>query len=205
MKFRFQRKYFSIPYIIFLCAFVLIPIILIIYYAFSDTSGALSLEAAKNFFQDTAKLEVILVSFFISIQTTLICLLIGYPLAYLLAKNNKDKSALPYKSLDKHGVAPTDASAKSDNISNFGNHNSSYDNYTFGSGFGTFNGDEESRQLLNKLGKSALDDYFEGLLDIKQRSPKFVASENGGGIAISMPSKPRSIADAGKFILKNFF
>ena len=94
MKFRFQRKYFSIPYIIFLCAFVLIPIILIIYYAFSDTSGALSLEAAKNFFQDTAKLEVILVSFFISIQTTLICLLIGYPLAYLLANKKYNRNVV---------------------------------------------------------------------------------------------------------------
>ena len=102
MKFRFQRKYFSIPYIIFLCAFVLIPIILIIYYAFSDTSGALSLEAAKNFFQDTAKLEVILVSFFISIQTTLICLLLGYPLAYLLAnkKSNQKKSNLKKSQLE---------------------------------------------------------------------------------------------------------
>lgn len=129
----------------------------------------------------------------------------GLMLAYLLAKNNKDKSALPYKSLDKHGVAPTDASAKSDNISNFGNHNSSYDNYNFGSGFGTFNGDKGNGQSLPKFDRSALDEYFEGLLDIKQRSPRFVASENGGGIAISTPSKPRTINDAGKYILNNFF
>ena len=129
----------------------------------------------------------------------------GLMLAYLLAKNNKDKSALPYKSLDKHGVAPTDASAKSDNISNFGNHNLSYDNYNFGSGFGTFNGDKRDGQSLPKFDRSALDEYFEGLLDIKQRSPRFVASENGGGIAISTPSKPRTINDAGKYILNNFF
>ena len=129
----------------------------------------------------------------------------GLMLAYLLAKNNKDKSALPYKSLDKHGVAPTDASAKSDNISNFGNHNLSYDNYNFGSGFGTFNGDKGNGQSLPKFDRLALDEYFEGLLDIKQRSPRFVASENGGGIAISTPSKPRTINDAGKYILNNFF
>ena len=94
MKFRFQRKYFSIPYVIFLSLFVVIPILLIIYYAFSDKTGQLSLEAAKNFFSDTTKLEVILVSFFIAIQTTVICLIIGYPLAYFLANKKYNKNAV---------------------------------------------------------------------------------------------------------------
>lgn len=94
MKFRFQRKYFSIPYVIFLSLFVVIPILLIVYYAFSDQTGRLSLEAARNFFSDTTKLEVILVSFFIAIQTTVICLLIGYPLAYFLASKKYNKNAV---------------------------------------------------------------------------------------------------------------
>jgi spermidine/putrescine transport system permease protein len=94
MKFRFQRKYFSIPYVIFLSLFVVIPLLLIIYYAFSDNSGALSLNAAAKFFSDTTKLEVILVSFFIAVQTTLICLLLGYPVAYFLANKNYNKNAV---------------------------------------------------------------------------------------------------------------
>ncbi len=94
MKFRFQRKYFSIPYTIFLSLFVVIPILLIIYYAFSDNSGALSLSAASKFFSDTSKLEVILVSFFIAVQTTLICLLLGYPVAYFLADKKYNKNVV---------------------------------------------------------------------------------------------------------------
>lgn len=94
MKFRFQRKYFSIPYIIFLSLFVIIPLLLIIYYAFSDNSGALSLDAARKFFTDTTKLEVILVSLFIAVQTTIICLIIGYPLAYFLASKKYNKNAV---------------------------------------------------------------------------------------------------------------
>ncbi len=94
MKFRFQRKYFSIPYIIFLSLFVIVPILLIIYYAFSDSTGALSIAAAAKFFSDTSKLQVILVSFFISVQTTLICLIIGYPLAYFLASKKYNKNAV---------------------------------------------------------------------------------------------------------------
>ena len=94
MKFRFQRKYFSIPYVIFLSLFVIIPIGLIIYYAFSDDTGRLSLEAAAKFFSDPSKFHVILVSLFVAVQTTLICLLIGYPLAYFLASKKYNKNAV---------------------------------------------------------------------------------------------------------------
>lgn len=94
MKFRFQRKYFSIPYAIFLSLFVVIPLLIIVYYAFSDSTGALSINAAAKFFSSTAKLEVILVSFFVAVQTTLICLLIGYPIAYFLASKKYNKNVV---------------------------------------------------------------------------------------------------------------
>ena len=43
MNFRFQRKYLSIPYILFLLFFVVTPIALILYYALTDkASGAIS-------------------------------------------------------------------------------------------------------------------------------------------------------------------
>ena len=92
MKFRFQRKYFSIPYIIFLALFVIVPMFLIAYYAFSDPSGHLSLAAAKKFFSDPSKFHVILVSIFIAVETTIICLIIGYPIAYFLASKDYNKN-----------------------------------------------------------------------------------------------------------------
>jgi len=92
MKFKFQRKYFSIPYVIFLSLFVLVPIALIIFYAFTNSKGQFSLEAAQNFFTDGTKWQVILVSFFMAVQTTLLCLLIGYPIAYILASKKCNKN-----------------------------------------------------------------------------------------------------------------
>lgn len=92
MKFRFQRKYFSIPYIIFMALFVIVPMFLIAYYAFSDATGKLSIEAARKFFTDSSKLHVILVSLFVAIQTTIICLIIGYPIAYFLASKKCNKN-----------------------------------------------------------------------------------------------------------------
>lgn len=94
MKFRFQRKYFSIPYVVFLSLFVLVPICLIVFYAFTDSTGRLSFDAAGKFFSDVSNLNVILVSLFLAVQTTLICLIIGYPIAYLLANKKYNKNAV---------------------------------------------------------------------------------------------------------------
>lgn len=99
MKFRFQRKYLSIPYMIFMALFVVIPILIIAVYAFTYTNPdtgvtSLSWHAAQNFFNGKAKLDVILVSLFIAIQTTLICLIIGYPIAYFLADKKYNKNVV---------------------------------------------------------------------------------------------------------------
>lgn len=82
----FKRKYLAIPYGVFLALFVIVPILLIVYYAFSNGGGQLSFDSLVRFFSSTTKLNVLLVSFFIGILNTLFCLLIGYPLAYFLAR-----------------------------------------------------------------------------------------------------------------------
>lgn len=94
MKFRFSRKYLCIPYAVFLVLFVVIPIVLIVYYAFSDENGYLSLNALVKFFSSTTKLNVLLVSIFVAVQTTIICMIIGYPLALLLANKRFNKNVV---------------------------------------------------------------------------------------------------------------
>lgn len=74
--------------------FVVVPIGLIIFYAFTDVNGHASIEAGRKFFSDISNLNVILVSLFLAVQTTLICLLIGYPLAYFLANKKYNKNAV---------------------------------------------------------------------------------------------------------------
>lgn len=85
-----KRKYLSVPYGLFLVLFVVIPLLLIIWYAFTDSEGHLSLEALVSFFTSGTKWSVLLLSIFMGLQTTLLCLLIGYPIAYFLA-NKKFK------------------------------------------------------------------------------------------------------------------
>ncbi|MDO5330541.1 MAG: ABC transporter permease [Bacillota bacterium] len=96
-KYSFKRSNLGIPYAVFLFIFAIIPILIILVYAFTETNddGALvfSFDALVSFFTTPTKINVLLVSLFIGILNTLICLLIGYPIAYLLAnsKFNKNK------------------------------------------------------------------------------------------------------------------
>ena len=101
--FALQRKYLCIPYVIFLLLFILVPIGIICFYAFTyeytdpvtnQTWMRASGEAFLNFFTSKSKLNVLLVSLFIATLTTLICLIIGFPLAYFLAYKKVNKNAV---------------------------------------------------------------------------------------------------------------
>lgn len=87
----FSRKQLCIPYAVFLICFVIMPMLLILFYAFTDKNGALTLNNFISFFSDMNKLNVLLVSLGYGLVTTVICLLIAYPLAYILARSNLKK------------------------------------------------------------------------------------------------------------------
>ncbi len=94
-KFRFRRSQLSIPYAIFLILFVLLPLILILYYAFTDANGQFCyFDNFVNFFADNSKLSTLIISIVIGAINTIICLLIGYPIAYLLANKKYNKSKI---------------------------------------------------------------------------------------------------------------
>lgn len=94
MKFRFQRKYLSIPYALFLLFFVLLPIIIIIFYAFTNREGHFSFDSLVSFFSDASKINVLLTSLFYGLVNTIICLLIGYPIARILSNKKYNKNAV---------------------------------------------------------------------------------------------------------------
>ncbi|MEG0529352.1 MAG: ABC transporter permease [Bacilli bacterium] len=92
MKFRFSRKYLAIPYFLFLILFVIVPILIIAFYAFSDKSGFFSWNALVDFFTSPIKLNVLLLSLLIGLANTIICLLIGFPVAYILSNKKFNKN-----------------------------------------------------------------------------------------------------------------
>ncbi len=96
-KLHFSRKLLAIPYGIFLALFVVLPLLIILYYAFFNDNGKFDLSYAKIFFTEDflSKLKTIGVSLFISFASSAICLVIAYPVAYIIARSNlKNKSII---------------------------------------------------------------------------------------------------------------
>lgn len=86
-----NRKHLAIPYAFFLLSFVVVPLVLIIVYSFTTSDWHLTFQNYKTIFtSDNA--NTLVISLFIALLTTGICLLIGYPLAYLLASKKVNKS-----------------------------------------------------------------------------------------------------------------
>ena len=87
MKLRFARKNLCIPYAIFLILFVIAPIFIMLYYAFTDSENSFTLSNFGSIFSDITTISAVLASVSIAILTTAICLIIGYPVAYILARS----------------------------------------------------------------------------------------------------------------------
>lgn len=83
---KFTRKSLSIPYMIFLAIFVVLPLFIVCYYAFTDGKGRWTAQNFSNFFTNSKTLGTLFYSLVIAIVTTVVCLIIAYPTAYLLAK-----------------------------------------------------------------------------------------------------------------------
>lgn len=91
-KISFKRKHLSIPYFIFLICFVLLPLLLIIYYALTNEDGTISLQNFVKFFSNKDKIGLLSISIIIGALNTALCLLIGYPVAMILTKKNRGKN-----------------------------------------------------------------------------------------------------------------
>ena len=93
MKFHFTRKTLAIPYAIYLTAFVAAPVCVLFYYAFTDGGGSFTLSNLVSFFTNPNTTGTLCYSLALAFVTTLVCLLIAYPTAYILAYSRlKNKS-----------------------------------------------------------------------------------------------------------------
>ncbi len=93
--FHFSRKILVIPYGVFLAVFVVAPLVVLFYYAFTDGGGIFTVANLVGFFTNANTLGTLVYSFAIALVTTAVCLLIAYPTAYILANSRiKKQSAL---------------------------------------------------------------------------------------------------------------
>ena len=80
---RSRRSLFAIPYVVWMALFVVAPIIMVVIYAFTTADFA---PTVSNFVGMGTYLSIFTRSFQLAIIATVICLLIGYPISYMMAK-----------------------------------------------------------------------------------------------------------------------
>ena len=78
-----KLSHFAIPYVIWMALFVVAPIIMVVIYAFSSADGGFTL---SNFAKMGTYAVVFTRSFKLALIATAICLLIGYPVSYIMSK-----------------------------------------------------------------------------------------------------------------------
>jgi spermidine/putrescine transport system permease protein len=80
-----RTKFLDKPYLVWSLLFIIAPLIMVAYYAFTDRTGAFSLNSVS---QIPSYIPTILLSVLYGLVATLICLIIGYPFAYIFSKFN---------------------------------------------------------------------------------------------------------------------
>lgn len=87
-----SRKSWTLPYLIFSVIFVIIPLLLIVVYAFTDDGGHLTLDNFRKFFDHPEAMNTFIYSIGIAILTTIGCILLGYPAAWILSRSKSSYS-----------------------------------------------------------------------------------------------------------------
>lgn len=88
-----NRKWLSGPYLIWAAGFIILPLFLILYYGFTSEGGGFTL-ANISAIADPIHLTALWRSLYIAFFSTLICLFLAYPLAYILSKAPAKKSGI---------------------------------------------------------------------------------------------------------------
>lgn len=89
-----KRTLFAMPYVVWMAIFILAPVLLIGYYAFIEEGTLTLVHFAKAF--DPLYLRILLRSVYLAAIATVICILLGYPVAYFLSRMKPAVATLLY-------------------------------------------------------------------------------------------------------------
>ncbi len=78
-----KRKILAAPYLVWMAVFVIVPFIMVAYFAFTDGEGHFTLEYVGSVAQYS---NIFVRSIWLAAIATVICLVLAYPLAYILAR-----------------------------------------------------------------------------------------------------------------------
>lgn len=89
-----KSSFGAIPYAVFLAIFVVLPLLMILIYAFQGRDGGISFEHFVKFFHTPEDLNTFIYSIEIALITTILCLLLGYPAAWIMSNTSLHRSSV---------------------------------------------------------------------------------------------------------------
>lgn len=87
-----KRSTWASPYFIFLILFVALPLVMVGIYAFQDESGHFTLQNFIKFASESESINTFTYSIEIALINTALCLLLGYPAAWILSNKDFNRS-----------------------------------------------------------------------------------------------------------------
>ena len=80
---KFKQQFLSGPYLIWIIGFIILPMVMILYYAFTNSDGSFTVEYIAAIATETNR-KAIFLSLKLGVICTLVCLALSYPLAMIL-------------------------------------------------------------------------------------------------------------------------
>lgn len=88
---RTRTRLLSAPYTVWVTVFIVVPMLLVVWFAFTDRTGQFTLENILSVGQYS---NVFLRSIWLGAVATAVCLLLGYPLAYIISKTSVKRQSV---------------------------------------------------------------------------------------------------------------
>lgn len=80
---KFKQQFLAGPYLVWIIGFIILPMVMILFYAFTNSDGAFTVEYIAAIATETNR-KAIFLSLKLGVICTLICLVLSYPLAMIL-------------------------------------------------------------------------------------------------------------------------
>lgn len=80
---KFKQQFLAGPYLIWIIGFIILPMVMILYYAFTNSDGVFTVEYIAAIATETNR-KAIFLSLKLGVICTLVCLVLSYPLAMIL-------------------------------------------------------------------------------------------------------------------------
>ena len=89
-----KSKSLASPYLVWMALFTIVPLAIVVYYAFTDSqTGAFTMANIANLGN---YMPILIKSIWLALISSVICLVIGYPVAYYIAGQNEKKQRFLY-------------------------------------------------------------------------------------------------------------